>query len=203
MQLAKRLGADGVHLGQTDGDPREARALLGPSAQIGVPATTAATWRWKRARRAPTMSRSAPSIRPPPSRRTPPRPVDPQLVGDAVRNPLRRDRRDHAGQCGPLVDAGRRFPRGVPGGVGQGRSGGGGSRRSSSEVLRPTAIWPDAVDFSSVQRVLDGVAVDVVVEIAPDVAARAPPGRRPVGPAEQRLVRIAAHIFAVPPWKRT
>jgi thiamine-phosphate pyrophosphorylase len=35
MALAKRLGADGVHLGQGDGDPREARALLGPSAQIG------------------------------------------------------------------------------------------------------------------------------------------------------------------------
>ena len=36
MGLAKRLGADGVHLGQDDGDPREARDLLGPSAQIGV-----------------------------------------------------------------------------------------------------------------------------------------------------------------------
>ena len=36
MSLAKRLGADGVHLGQSDGDVREARALLGPSAQIGV-----------------------------------------------------------------------------------------------------------------------------------------------------------------------
>lgn len=35
MRLAKRLGADGVHLGQSDGDPREARALLGPAAQIG------------------------------------------------------------------------------------------------------------------------------------------------------------------------
>jgi thiamine-phosphate pyrophosphorylase len=35
MQLAKRIGADGVHLGQSDGDVREARALLGPSAQIG------------------------------------------------------------------------------------------------------------------------------------------------------------------------
>ena len=34
--LAKRLGADGVHLGQGDGDPREARSLLGPSVQIGV-----------------------------------------------------------------------------------------------------------------------------------------------------------------------
>ncbi len=36
IALAKRLGADGVHLGQGDGDPREARALLGPTAQIGV-----------------------------------------------------------------------------------------------------------------------------------------------------------------------
>ncbi len=36
VSLAKRLGADGVHLGQEDGDPREARAILGPSAQIGI-----------------------------------------------------------------------------------------------------------------------------------------------------------------------
>ena len=35
VSLAKRLGADGVHLGQSDGDIREARAVLGPSAQIG------------------------------------------------------------------------------------------------------------------------------------------------------------------------
>ena len=35
MSLAKRLGADGVHLGQSDGDLREARALLGAEAQIG------------------------------------------------------------------------------------------------------------------------------------------------------------------------
>ncbi len=34
--LAKRLGADGVHLGQNDGDPREAREILGRDAQIGV-----------------------------------------------------------------------------------------------------------------------------------------------------------------------
>ncbi|MBW4329371.1 thiamine phosphate synthase [Stakelama sp. CBK3Z-3] len=36
VSLAKRLGADGVHLGQEDGDPAEARAVLGPSVQIGV-----------------------------------------------------------------------------------------------------------------------------------------------------------------------
>ena len=34
--LAKRLGADGVHLGQKDGDVREARERLGRTAQIGV-----------------------------------------------------------------------------------------------------------------------------------------------------------------------
>jgi len=36
VSLAKRLDADGVHLGQDDGDPREARAALGPTVQIGV-----------------------------------------------------------------------------------------------------------------------------------------------------------------------
>jgi len=36
IALAKRVGADGVHLGQKDGDPREARDVLGPDAQVGV-----------------------------------------------------------------------------------------------------------------------------------------------------------------------
>jgi thiamine-phosphate pyrophosphorylase len=36
ISLAKRLGADGVHLGQGDGDAREARTILGPNVQIGV-----------------------------------------------------------------------------------------------------------------------------------------------------------------------
>lgn len=36
VALAKRLAADGIHLGQNDGDPREARRILGPDAQIGV-----------------------------------------------------------------------------------------------------------------------------------------------------------------------
>lgn len=36
VALAKRLQADGVHLGQDDGSPKDARALLGPEAQIGV-----------------------------------------------------------------------------------------------------------------------------------------------------------------------
>ncbi|MFA6219826.1 MAG: thiamine phosphate synthase [Erythrobacter sp.] len=36
VALARRIGADGVHLGQGDGDPRDARAELGRDAQIGV-----------------------------------------------------------------------------------------------------------------------------------------------------------------------
>lgn len=36
IALAKRLGADGVHLGQGDGDVADARRMLGPEAQIGV-----------------------------------------------------------------------------------------------------------------------------------------------------------------------
>ena len=36
VALAQRLGADGVHLGQGDGDPRDARKILGPKVQIGV-----------------------------------------------------------------------------------------------------------------------------------------------------------------------
>jgi thiamine-phosphate pyrophosphorylase len=36
ISLAKRIGADGVHLGQSDGDLRDARERLGREAQIGV-----------------------------------------------------------------------------------------------------------------------------------------------------------------------
>ncbi|RKF23203.1 thiamine phosphate synthase [Altericroceibacterium spongiae] len=36
IALAKRLGADGVHLGQGDGEVAEARDMLGRDAQIGV-----------------------------------------------------------------------------------------------------------------------------------------------------------------------
>ena len=36
VPLTKRLKADGVHLGQGDGDPRDAREDLGRDAQIGL-----------------------------------------------------------------------------------------------------------------------------------------------------------------------
>jgi len=35
-QLARRLAADGVHLGRDDPSPRVARAMLGPAALVGV-----------------------------------------------------------------------------------------------------------------------------------------------------------------------
>ena len=36
IDLAKRIGADGIHLGRDDGNPSEAREFLGPTALIGV-----------------------------------------------------------------------------------------------------------------------------------------------------------------------
>lgn len=36
IELALKLNASGIHLGQTDGDPKLARALLGPNKIIGV-----------------------------------------------------------------------------------------------------------------------------------------------------------------------
>ncbi len=36
VALAKRIGADGVHLGQSDGNLKDAREVLGREAQIGV-----------------------------------------------------------------------------------------------------------------------------------------------------------------------
>ena len=40
VEVCALSGADGVHLGQSDGDPREARRVLGDSAIIGVTAKT-------------------------------------------------------------------------------------------------------------------------------------------------------------------
>ena len=40
VELAKELGASGVHLGKTDMVPSKARMILGPSAVIGVTANT-------------------------------------------------------------------------------------------------------------------------------------------------------------------
>ena len=53
-------------------------------------------------------------------------------------------------------------------------------------------------------RVVDGVAVDVVVEIAPDAAARRDCSSDPVGPARAALrPNSGPNICPPPPWKRT
>ena len=114
MALAKRLGADGVHLGQSDGDVREARALLGPASQIGRTCHDAATWRWGGRAGADYVAFGAFSpttTKPEPLSADP---YDPQLVVVDFRDPVRRDRRDHPDNAQPLIDAGRGFRRGLP-----------------------------------------------------------------------------------------
>ena len=100
MALAKRLGADGVHLGQSDGDIREARALLGPSAQIGKTCHDSRHLAMEAGEAGAdyvAFGAFYPTTTKPSNYR--PAAVDPDLVVDAVRNSLRRDRRDHARQC--------------------------------------------------------------------------------------------------------
>ena len=100
MALAKRLGADGVHLGQSDGDIREARALLGPAAQIGKTCHDSRHFAMEAGEAGadyvafgafyPTTTKPS-HYRPDPSIL--------YLVVGFVRDPVRRDRRDHARQC--------------------------------------------------------------------------------------------------------
>ena len=110
MALAKRLGADGVHLGQSDGDIREARALLGPAAQIGKTCHDSRHLAMEAGEAGAdyvAFGAFYPTTTKPSHYR--PHAVDPQLVVVDLRNPVRRDRRDHARQCQPLVDAGADF----------------------------------------------------------------------------------------------
>ena len=110
MALAKRLGADGVHLGQSDGDVREARDVLGPEAQIGVTCHDSRHLAMEAGEAGadyvafgafyPTTTKPC---------ALPPRPDILSWWSSVVRNPLRRDRRDHAGQCAPLIEAGADF----------------------------------------------------------------------------------------------
>ena len=125
VSLAKRLGADGVHLGQGDGDPREARAILGPDVQIGVTCHDSRHLAMEAGDAGadyvafgafyPTTTKDTSA---------PPRPGDPELVVSAVRAAERGDRRDHPGQRRAACRRGRRFPGGVERGVGwrRGRS---------------------------------------------------------------------------------
>ena len=138
MALAKRLGADGVHLGQSDGDIREARALLGPAAQIGVTCHDSRHLAMEAGEAGadyvafgafyPTTTK--PSELPP----------DPAILSwwsACSKSPASRS----AGSRPTMRAAGRRrrrLPRRVPGGVGQGRSG-----RRSRQVrgVRRLSSW--------------------------------------------------------------
>ena len=124
VALAKRLGADGVHLGQSDGDVREARAILGPDVQIGRTCHDSRHLAMEAGEAGAdyvAFGAFYPTTTKPSHYR--PDPVDPELVVGAVRAAVRRDRRDHARQCRADRCRRRRFPGRVPGGVGQGRSG--------------------------------------------------------------------------------
>lgn len=70
VALAAQCGADGVHLGQEDMDPAEARRILGPDAIIGVSAHNVAEA--KAAVAAGRITSAAARCSPPPRKRTSP-----------------------------------------------------------------------------------------------------------------------------------
>ena len=117
--LAKRLGADGVHLGQEDGDPREARDALGKDAQIGVTCHDSRHLAMEAGEAGGGLC-SLRSFLPDDDQgdQAPARAFDPRLVVDAVRHTVRGDRRDHGGQCRAAGGGGRRFRGGLRGGLG-------------------------------------------------------------------------------------
>ena len=129
MALAKRLGADGVHLGQSDGDIREARALLGPSAQIGKTCHDSRHFAMEAGEAGadyvafgafyPTTTKPS-HYRPDPSILT--------WWSTLFEIPCVAIGGITPDNAKPLGRCRRRFPRRVPGGVGRGRSGGSGSR---------------------------------------------------------------------------
>ena len=147
IALAKRLGADGVHLGQSRWRRARGAGAARPGGQIGGPVTTAATSRCRRARTARTMSRSAPSTRPRPSPRTIGRRRRSSAGGRAVRAPLRRDRRNHPRQRPAADRCRRRLPRRLPGGVERRRPRGcGPTLRRRYGALATSDIWHTSRD---------------------------------------------------------
>ena len=91
--LVEACGADGVHVGQDDASPAEARAAVGADRIVGrsthAPDQAAAA----DADPTSTTSRSAPCTRRRPSRAAPPRPALRRARGERGRKALVRDRR--------------------------------------------------------------------------------------------------------------
>jgi hypothetical protein len=96
--LAKQCGADGVHLGQSDGSIAEARALLGPDAQIGRTCHDS--------RHIRSILRNDDQAQP-----LSPDPRYTDVVDDNQPIAVRRDRRHHAGQCCTIGGGGGGFYR--------------------------------------------------------------------------------------------
>ena len=203
MALAKRLGADGVHLGQGDGDPREARALLGPAAQIGVTCHDSRHLAME-AGEAGADYVAFGAFFPTTTKETHHRP-DPSILSwwstlfempcvaiggitPANGRVLVEAGADFLAVCGAVWN----HPEGPAAAVKAFRRGARALIGAALSNASPVPPSPGAV-----RGVVDRVAVDVVVEIAPDVAARRGLRDDPVGPAEQRRVGIAAPIFAL------
>ena len=145
MSLAKRLARRGPPRPERRRRARGAR-FARPGVQIGVTCHDSRHLRWRRGSGA-DYSRSALSMRPDQAQRLPARAGAAVMVVGIVRNPVRRDRRDHARQRPPAGRRRRRLRRRVPGGVGPGRprASGRGVRRGAQRLAateRPP--WPES-----------------------------------------------------------
>ena len=136
ISLAKRLDADGVHLGQSDGDPREARAILGPSKQIGVTCHASRHLAMDAGEAGAdyvAFGAFYPDLDQ--AQRAPAGPCRTQLVGDPVRDPCVAIGGITPDNAKPLVEAGADFIAVCNAVWGQGRSG-----RRSRQVRRPVRV---------------------------------------------------------------
>ncbi len=130
IALAKRLHADGVHLGQGDGDVREARQELGREAQIGVTCHASRHLAIEAAEAGAdyvafgsffSSSTKVSEHRPAPELLT--------WWQTFIEIPVRRHRRNHAGQLRPDRRGRRRLHCGLKRGLEWRRGGGGQSLR--------------------------------------------------------------------------
>ena len=98
MALAKRLGADGVHLGQSRRRHPRGAGALGPAAQIGRTCHDSRHLAMEAGEAGAdyvAFGAFYPTTTKPTALSS--RALDPELVGGDLRDSVRRDRRNHAG----------------------------------------------------------------------------------------------------------